>query len=84
MVLGTKTKAKPVDPTGKRLFFQLLHMARLYKSILPGIFAEPEQRAAITGYLLGMGYMVNVNRKDFTIADNARSYWANLNAGSAK
>lgn len=53
------------DPTEKRLFFQLLHTARMFKPL--GLYSR--------GYLAGMRHAMIKNREDFRIADAMRSIW---------
>jgi len=56
------------DPTSKRLFFQLLHTARLLKPL-----SEYSR-----GFLVGMAFTMDINHKDFTIADNTRDHWRDM------
>ncbi len=56
------------DPTGKRIFFQLLHKAREFKEI--GMYS-----AFGRAHLVGMWEAFKDNREDFTIADKMRDQW---------
>lgn len=69
--MATKT-----DPTGARLFFQLLHAAR-------GLKKDYRSHSRLM-ILAGMRIVMMYNREDFTIADDMRSFWANLNSGAEK
>jgi len=74
MVTETKPREKVIDLTGKRLFFELLHNARELKKDY-----RPHLRLMV---LAGMKIVMRDNHEDFIIADNMRSYWSNLSAGS--
>ena len=56
------------DPTDKRLFFQLLHKARTLKSLN---WPYPFRKTC----LYGMKCAMDMNYRDFTIADNMRDVW---------
>ncbi len=62
------------DPTGKRLFFQLLHKARELKGF-DWILLESRT------HLVGMIYVMSKNREDFTKADDLRDVWRCQNSG---
>jgi len=65
MVTETKAREKPVDPTGRRLFFELLHNARRIKH-----WAYQARHA----YLLGMMRVMIDNYEDFRTADTIGDY----------
>ncbi len=62
-----------MDKTSRRLFFQLLKMARRFS------YFDPTARHNI---LMGMWLIIRENRVDFTIADNMRSVWLEQNCQS--
>ena len=55
-----------MDLTSKRLFFQLLKMARRTS------YFDTSTRHSV---LVGMWLVIRENREDFTIADDQRSVW---------
>ena len=63
------------DPTGKRLFFQLLHYARMGKLLGVPVVNRKCQ-------LIGMVQIIEENREDFTIADNIRGLWTCQQSGA--
>ena len=64
------------DPTGTRLFFQLLHAARIFP-------VSAWHDSIRHTYLCGMQRAFEDNREDFDIADNMRDYWKCQNSGAA-
>ena len=65
----------PTNETGKRLFFMLLHRARIMKA--GGITCETRH---IT--LMGMRRVFIGCREDFEIADSMRDYWKHQESGA--
>ncbi len=61
------------DETGKRLFRQLLRMARRIR------YFDPITRHSV---LVGMWLVMKDNREDFTIADNMRDTWKHQRCGA--
>ncbi len=61
------------DETGKRLFRQLLRMARRTREF------DHSTRHSI---LIGMWVVMKDNREDFTIADNMRDTWKHQRCGA--
>ena len=63
------------DLTGKRLFFQLLHTARMLKTTK---LSEVEQKV----YLAGVWWTFKRFKEDFTIADDMRDVWKHQRSGA--
>ena len=61
------------DETGKRLFRQLLRMARRIREF---------DHSTKHSVLIGMWVVMNENREDFTIADNMRDTWKHQRCGA--
>ena len=79
----TETKTKPMDPTGRRLFFQLLRKARIFKKIGEStIVPKSYQGLIVSTYSLGYAEALFNNREDFTIADNMRDVWKCQTSGA--
>jgi hypothetical protein len=64
----------PPNQTSLRLFFQLLHKARMMKQSR----RNPIIRRAV---LVGMRWVFIENAEDFRIADSQRDYWKRINTG---
>lgn len=69
-----------------QLFFELLHQTRHIKSVLAAV-PGMDSRLSKLGrkmYILGIRRTLVNHLEDIKIAENMKSYWANLNSGAER